>query len=230
MRKHWPLLAATMVGTLFGLFQNCGMQGFRVRGGDVMTFDLPSDHPPTPDQPVIAPASGSLVLGDRDFLESYLFDVFAAVPANSGYEGYLQEVMYQEFMGIQQLLGRPCDPLRMGTNRVCGYRTSNMLVAASPASYSMREAARIQVCRRILANDSVVSVLRSKIGTDTFTPSATTLPAAYALFFPAGELSESVKEAFVQLDEAMVDGNESEISRWRAIFLTLCEVPTWQVI
>ena len=220
------------IGLLVSLgFQNCsGFFSGKSGSDDQSTLDLPSGHPAEPDPIIAAVATGSIVLGDRDFLESVFRDVFDSSIGTADTRNYLNAVLNQEFGPTQQMLGRSCNPLEEGTTERCGGQLTNVNIAMQASTSAIREAARIQVCRRVLANDSLLNIAVLKVRGQQSTPNKASVVAAVGLFYPTLEDTQDLGQKLQEMDQVMAQNAETEKNRWRLIFLTLCEAPTWQIL
>jgi hypothetical protein len=214
-------------------FQNCSKFAVTFAGASSKSQSvdsLPFNHPDVTIAAQGAVVTGNIKIGDRDYLESVFTDVFASPKLTREEIGYLNAVLNQEFGTTQQLLGRSCDPIETGTADRCYGQLTNADTVMLANSTSIREAARIQVCRRLFANDSLLGVVIGKIQASETTPSAETVTAAIELFYPAQDSALGVLPALLNLDQQMAAASESVSDRWRLIFLTVCESPTWQVL
>lgn len=221
----------SMVGVIVLGFQNCtGFVSAPSGQSSESSLDLPFDHPTTPVSVTGAVATGNILIGDRDFLESVFIDVFDSPTASQNVRGYINAVLIQEFGPTQQMLGRSCDPLEQGTLYHCSGQISNVDIAMVPTSSAIREAARVQVCRRLIANDDVLANVLAKIQGRQSTPNEASVTAAIQLFYPAQESALQVGDKLLQMDEVMAENVETVKNRWRLILLTLCEAPTWQIL
>lgn len=228
MKKHWSLFF--LIGLGCGMFfQNCTGAGFAAKPATVTTVDLPYGHPSIDitSGPVM---SGQIVLGDQLFISSVYRDVFDSPSASAAAKTFLQNVLYTELNKVQQSLGRSCDPLSDGNLRNCQYMISNADTAMNAASSAIREASRIQTCRRLLASNEVLSNVVAKIGQIQTPPAADTISAAIGLFYPANPIVQGAQTDLANLDQSMANGKETASDRWRILLLTLCESPTWEVL
>lgn len=206
------------------VFQNCG---FWKPYHDVITMDLPSNHPSGEKLQISA---NQLVMGDKEYLESVFTDVFGSPSLSQENKNVLQSILFQEFTPQQQVLGRACDPIREGSTYGCYYSLTNAETGLSAASSAIREGARIQVCRRMIANEPLFQNAVAKIKGNSSTPTDQSIGSAIELFFPAREPDSVLQNALSRLDGAMATNSESADNRWRMLLLTLCESPSWQIL
>lgn len=227
--KKWiPILFLSSV--VITIFQNCAPNMFLAARGDGMTNNLSIDHPDISGPNLAKTAAGHILVGDREYLESVFLDVFSSPQASPDEQNYINAVIYQEFAPEQQMLGRSCDPLQDGTLNRCNYSLTNVDTAMLANSSAIREAAQVQVCRRLLANDGVLAVVLGKIRGSQSAPTDQSIAGMIELFFPVQDGAQDAKSALLELDRAMAQKPESLTDRWRLLLLTVCESPSWQVL
>jgi hypothetical protein len=224
-------ILAAVVGMFF---QNCA-QGFSVKP---LTFNLSIDHPSiheasTTDEEVIPPvASSKLLIGDQRFLESAFRDAFLSPDSPANETGFLDAVLIQEFRREQHLLGRGCDPLEYGDGTPCEGILNNASISMSPSTSSGREAARLQICRRVISNDTMMARVIKKVSQGDTTPNAPAIEAIVRLFYP--NMDQAVVNQSVlslgELDYGMTKGNEKILDRWKVLMLTVCESSGWEAL
>jgi hypothetical protein len=222
MKTHRLILHLAGLLVLMSAFQNC-TKGFSSAGKG---SDLPLGHPDTG----LVIMQSHVVLGDREYLESAFSNVFSQAGVTSGQSGYLANVLLQEFLPQQGSLGRACDPLYDGSIENCYYLIDNANINMSAASSSIREAARIQVCRRLLANDLLLQAMIGQVSGNQSTPNAQSVTAIIQQYYPAKDSAPSLIDSLLNLDATMAKQGESTADRWRLIFLALCESPEWEVL
>ena len=209
------------------LFQNCG--GSFLSAKSSSSLDLPFGHPGTEPQIASGVAKGSLPMGDIDYVHSVLADVFHS--ANPDVLSFISAMRYEELGEIQAMMGRPCEVSTDGSYYPCNNSLSNIDVAMGASTSSIREAARIQVCRRYLANDTMLSVAIGNARDGSVgEPDAQAVAKAIRMFYPASDEAQNVLGDLMNLDTKMKSAGETSADRWRMIFLTLCESPGWQVL
>ena len=232
-KKGWGLI---IIGVIVVLgFQNCGtslMSSFRSFPSSSVQAEnpLPFDHPDVDIVPQGSPVQGRLVMGDQVFLESVFRDIFAPTGTREDIVGYVNAVLYQEFTSTQNMLGRGCDLNEEGSLIYCYESIANIDTSMGAGTSSIREAARVQVCRRIIANSTVVEPVISAIRGNQSTPNQNSIEAMIQLFFPAGNAPNLLNSELLGLDAEMASAGETLNNRWSILLLTLCESPAWQVL
>jgi hypothetical protein len=220
------LWLATGALVLFG-FQNCTSSFLSARSST--SVNLPFTHPDTESRIQSGVAKGTLPLGDRDFLHSVFANIFASNDQNV--INFLNAVMNQEFGEVQGMLGRPCEVASDGSAIPCNSSFANIDVAMGASTSSIREAARIQSCRRLFANDTMLAVaIGHARGGTVGEPDPLGISTAIRLFYPAQDTVQEIAGDLEQFNEKMIQGGETAANRWRALFLVLCEAPTWQIL
>lgn len=231
--KFSATLASIVV--LLVVFQNCSgtpFSGMRSYPSNAVQADnpLPFDHPTTEISNQGDPVSGKLVMGDRLYLESAFRDIFIPPDSPTNVVNYVEAVLFQEFAPIQSALGRACDINQDGTSDDCLGSTANVDIKMSAGTLPIREAARIQVCRRILGNNTMVELMINQVKGNQPTPNDVSVAALINLFFPAQNAPLSLNAKLIELDQFMATSGESVKDRWAILFLTVCESPAWQVL
>ncbi len=191
---------------------------------------LPFDHPDTDIVSQGEPVQGRIVMGDRYYLESVFRDVFAPSGTDVNIVNYVNTVLIQEFSTTQNMLGRGCDVNEDGSLFYCYDSIANLEIAMGAGTSSIREAARLQVCRRIISNSTVVASVVNEIRSNQSTPNANSIAKLVELFFPAGNAPESINSELLGLDAEMAAGGETVENRWKILLLSVCESPAWQVL
>ena len=232
--KRFLSISATVLGLAsFGtIYQNCGngfMFGQRVS-------ELPSTHPPVESagdmQGEAVQTKTKLLIGDQRFLSSAFREAFLTPESDGNEKGFLEAVLVQEFHTEQHLLGRGCDPIESGDGGVCAGIINNASIAMSPSTSSGREAARLQVCRRVIANDQMMRRVVAKISPKDITPTPETLEEIVRLFYPNTdqEVVDASVNQLVALDYEMAKGSERILDRWKLLVLTVCESSGWEML
>ena len=223
-------IMAAMIGLLF---QNCA-QGFSV---NQLTFNLPINHPSiheASEEVQVAPpvATSKLVIGDQLFLESAFREAFLSPDSPPNETGFMDYLFAEEFRREQHLLGRGCDPIEFGDGTPCNGILNNASISMSPSTSSGREAARLQICRRVISNDVMMARVIRKVSAGDTTPNATSIEAIVRLFYPNMDqevVNQSVL-ALGELDYGMTKGNERILDRWKILLLTVCESSGWEAL
>jgi hypothetical protein len=214
--------------TFGSVFQNCSNQNFLVptSGGNV----IPMSHP---EVQTFAPPTGSvtvLPLIDRKGVQSILSEVFLSSgtiePDNTAFNNlFASEILLQ-----QHMFGRPCDVVTTGSFLDCGYNLSNLTIGMNQSSSTIREASRIQLCRRLVSHDSLFNNLLHRLGVTNQAADVASLQRAIQLFYPAWENSISALQALLGLVTKMASQGEDSQSQWRLVVATLCESPYWEIL
>lgn len=226
-RLHYLIIIVLCSPTAL-LFQNC--TGVGSPPPPFSAYNLAYNHPDPNTSSSGVLAQGHIVMGDQEYLQSVFVDVFSVPDQDPNVTGYIAAVIQQEFLPEQFMLGRPCDPFETGDLSGCNYLVSNIENVMLASSSAIREAARIQVCRRLLANNYVLANAISKVQGDQDTPNDMSVIAAIRLFYPASDNALAVQSALLSMDETMAAASENVTDRWRLLFLTLCESPSWQIL
>lgn len=230
-------ILATLIISIFVVvvFQNCSsslLPGMRSMPStaEQAKNPLPFEHPDPDIGYQGKPVSGQMVIGDRLFLQSVFRDVFAPPGSPANIVEYVDAVIYQELGQVQTALGRSCDINQDGTTDDCFSAFQNVDIKMNAGTSSIREAARIQVCRRILGNATMVQSMISQVKGNQPTPNDQSIAAIVYLFFPADNAPSTLHSSLKELDQNMAEGGESVADRWAILFLTVCESPAWQVL
>ena len=232
--KRYLSIFGTVLGLVsFGaIYQNCG-NGFMYGQRSV---ELPSTHPSIESaedtQSTAVQTKTKLLIGDQRYLSSAFREAFLTPESDANEKGFLEAVLVQEFHSEQHLLGRGCDPIEHGDGGVCAGIINNASIAMSPSTSSGREAARLQVCRRVIANDTMMRRLVAKISPKDITPTAETLEEVVRLFYPNTdqEVVDASVNQLIALDYEMAKGSERILDRWKLLVLTVCESSGWEML
>lgn len=208
-------------------FQNCGGSFMSAKASS--SVNLPFGHPGTELQIASGVAKGTLPLGDIDYVQSVFADVFQSKDPNV--RGFIETLRYQEFGEVQAMMGRPCEVSTDASFYPCNNSLANVDIAMGATTSAIREAARIQTCRRYIANDTMLATAIGNARDGSFgPPDSMGVSKAIRMFFPASDEAQEALGELMQLDEKMKAAGETPADRWRMIFLTLCESPAWQVL
>ena len=210
-------------------FQNCA-SGFK---NSEQSMELALTHPEVPESPssptILSVTESKIQLGDRDFLQSFYKDAFLTDKSTADETNYFNAVFYQEVAPVQHLFGRSCNPEEQGSATDCYFIENNQKNSFYASSSSGREASRFQICSRVLANDTMLGRMMTKLPERTSTPDAGSLDAAISIFYPDMADIGELKSELANLDKAAAYNRETTADRWRMVFLSLCESPGWQV-
>lgn len=222
------LLLAFSLTLILPMFQNCGRVFTGFSESEEASLALPLEHPSIERETKTAVAKGELRMGDRDFIESVFLDVFSS--GDPGAQGFLEAVLYQELAVNQHVLGRSCEPAEDGSSHDCAGAMPNMDLPMDPKTSSIREAVRIQTCRRLLANDTMLGIVIQKTKGPGPAPDAASIEKAIRLFYPAQDSAQEAARMIMKMDEQIARDGNNDYDRWRAVLLILCESPTWQML
>ncbi len=208
------------------LFYNCGSPKHMVSTSD---SSLPQSHPP-----LASSASGltqnRLLLGDAFYVLSVFRDVFTFENSSEGVRTFVEKVLTEEILTVQGEYGRACSVFHDGSLEKCNGILYNQSLTMKSTSSSLREAARIQTCQRLVSNDTVLMELINRIRKTTTTPSRQSIEMILKLFFPTQDSTQDFIEPLLKLDQKMAEASEKTIDRWRLITLAICEEPGWQLL
>ncbi len=205
-------------------FQNCS-----ARHEITKSINLPLNHPPLES---VDGLEARPPIGDRDYVESVFKDVFLSSDSALSEIQAVEYYLNSEFLYSAHLWGRPCDPYESGDLSLCGYVYANADLDMAARTSSGREASRLQLCRWMVTNDTLLNRAKAKVADNDPTPNADSVSKVVKLFYPALEETPlaSAIAALLDLDRAMARANESVVDRWRILFLTVCETPGWVVL
>lgn len=231
--RFLPIAAVFVLGATSLFFQNCS-QNFSVTAS---SYNLPINHPSISDTTDVLPeppvvASSKILIGDQRFLESAFREAFLTPQSPSNETGFLDAVLYQELWREQHLLGRGCDPIEGGDNTSCNPSLGNANLGMNASTSSGREAARLQVCRRVIANDVMLARAVGKVGDWNRGPDVASIPEIIRLFYPNTDqdIVDATAAKLNELNTEMQMGGESVLNRWKLMFLTVCESSGWEVL
>lgn len=206
------------------LFQNCAQPRSSVNTDMVLS----QNHPSLEGSP-----SGStqtrLLLGDSFYVLSVFRDVFLTNQSSAAVRNFVETVLTEEILSNQTEFGRACSFFHDGFLHKCNNDINNQALAMKSTNSTLREAARIQTCQRLVNNDSVLFDLINRVRKSTTTPNRESVEEIVHLFFPAIESSAHLIDPLLALDMRMAQESERTIDRWRMIVLLVCEEPGWQL-
>lgn len=222
-----------LYGTLFvvvfvvgSTFQNCAKHNFVE--SSVNLSSLSQSHPDL--EPVLEKTTSEILLIDRVGVNSLLSDVFLTNVSSASDIAAFQNLFSAEVLLQQHMYGHPCDIVANGSTLDCGYNFANLTIGMSQSSSTIREASRVQMCRRLVAQDGLLNTLVARIRGKDVTPTSESLQTAIQLFYPAWEDNGEIVSALQSLDYKMAVSSESIKDRWRVIILTICESPYWEIL
>lgn len=207
-------------------FQNCANHSFVENS--VNLSSLSQDHPDP--QPVLEKSTSELLLIDRVGVHSLLSEVFLTNVLNATDIAAFHGLFNAEVLLQQHMYGHPCDIIASGSTLDCGYNYANLTIGMSQSSSTIREASRVQMCRRLVAQDGLMNTLVARIKGEDVTPTSESLQRAIQLFYPSWEDNGEIIIELQSLDYKMAMNSESTKDRWRMIILTICESPYWEIL
>lgn len=200
----------------------------RARSGgnpDVISSPVPEVTP----RPELALIEMDLRLMDRLGVKAVLDDVFGPAAANVATNAVIYNSLSQ--------FGGPCDPkaqVNLGCDNVDAFDTGAPLVNFSSTP---REGLRMKACNLLVFNDTTLRAAITSVRGAAYVssiasnprPTASDVQGVYQLFNPGrAELPSSVVSSFLQVSQSIAVGPGS-MDPWRALILTLCYSPDWQV-
>ncbi len=218
-----PLLGGILV-TQF--YQNCG-QLTQFEPIDTGSLNMGSnggqDHPSS--QTAVAPSQKVLVQ-NRQYVYDLMMEVFtsATTPVPD-----LQTLLRHWVLNRPGQYGLACDPYSSHTGNDCGGAISNANLSYHVDDNTVRESYRVQACENILGMDQAVYAAMEKLPVKSAAPTSETIREVYALFYRGDEASDSVVTSLQAFDRKLALQNETNLERWRALILQVCESPGWQL-
>ena len=183
------------------------------------------------------PSQSSVRLKERAFVKSVLDDIFG------GPDGIAAQVTQTLVAALVTKFGGPCDPMLEpppsgeAPGPVCsGVDTQVFTGPVTPLSSTPREGQRMKACNVLCFNDTTLGNAieaatqktdLSYLGSNPI-PSNEEITAAYNLFFPALVPPASIVSSLGAVAQAAEDAS-APFDPWRAVLLTLCYAPDWQV-
>ncbi len=207
------------------LFQNCG----QFTAINSSSEQLSPNHPPI-EVKVSSVTRDRMLLGDGFFVMSVFRDVFLDETSNNDIINFVEYVLREEILSAQTEFGRACSVFNDGAAQNCNYNIFNQSIAMKSSSSSLREAARLQTCQRLVNNDYVLGGLINKVKGSSEVPNSTSIAKIVQLFFPALESKDEYVQPLLKLEASMAKGSEAVIDRWRIMVLSVCEEPGWQLL
>lgn len=209
------------------VFQNCANHNF-LNPNKTSTNSLPVNHPNV--EAFSEGSSSNIALIDRKGVETLLAEIFINDGVSESEQTAFSNLFAAEILVQQHMFGRPCDAIASGSTLDCGYNLGNMTNGMSQSSSTIREASRIQLCRRLLSREGLLNPLLARLGVIDQAPNAENLQRAIQLFYPPWENSTEVIGALANLDSQMARNGETLKNRWTLILSTLCDSPYWEIL
>ncbi len=214
-------------GFVTSVFQNCSAPEHAQ--SDVVSVDLPSNHPAGDDQGVTANYGGTRTpLMDTEQITDSMKMAFNP-NADANLNTYIEAVSNLELRPMMHLVGGSCEPARRGNLEECAGSISHLADLLVSSTSSTREAARIQVCLRLTSNAGLVGVVVNQVKGASPGPEDESIRLLAAQFYPEG-LSEPVVQKLIWADRELASRNATLLDRWRFLTQLLCESPNWEVL
>lgn len=175
--------------------------------------------------------NSELQMAPRSYIESVLLEVFDA--KNTPAATYIQSDIYEkiEFGGACDQYGASDIGLATATFEYDRERCKNSVdVVQKSTNNPMRYSILTKVCERLVIDTERMKSVRKKVLGPTATswtkPSASSVEAAWTLFYPATPLTSDIQSALINVGKE----SSSDETAWQHIMLTLCISPQWQVL
>lgn len=225
-----PLFLSLIFLGFFGvgsIFQNCANHNF-LNPAKSNSNPLPVSHPDV--EPFTESSSSSIGLIDQKGVKSALMEIFLNEGVTEEENSAFSNLFAVEITMQQHMFGRPCDAIAAGTTLECGHNLNNLTLGMSQSSSTIREASRIQLCRRLLSRDGLLNPILLRLGGFNQVPNGENLGRAVQLFYPAWENHPEVVSALSNLDYQMARQGEPLKNRWALILSSLCDSPYWEIL
>jgi hypothetical protein len=180
--------------------------------------------------PAVIPPQAELTLGDREYIDSVLKEIFTP----TGQEHDLDAILKAEIRASIGVFGGTCNVYSSAGLSDCSAQDKSQLstvdvgAAARQPSSAAREARRIRACEQIVDLPSAMQAAVAKIPSASLDtpPSAPQIAAAFDLFYPGQNLPSDTQDALA----ALVEGElATPGASWQLLMLTLCQSPGWQI-
>ena len=214
---------------VFQLFQNCAkLEGFttEVEGiylamGSEGEGDLVHPAPKETSSP-----TQKLQFAHREYVATLMREIFtdASYPVTE-----LEPLIFHWIYSRGAQFGSACNAYSTHSGRDCGGDIANANLTIRADSNTVRESFRVQFCENILAIDNAVRALTQKIENRPTAPDQNSIIQIYDLFYRGDPPSDEVVQALLELDRSLASNNETELNRWRAVALQICESSGWQL-
>lgn len=226
--KTFFIYSTVFIGVFFFtlLFQNCG----QFTATSSSSEQLSPNHPPIEIEQKASVTRDRLLLGDAFYVMSVFRDVFAGENSHPDITGFVEYVLREEILSAQTEFGRACSLFHDGALQNCNGNVFNQSINMKSSSSSLREAARLQTCQRLVNNDYVLTQLINKVKGSSDAPTKESVSRIVLLFFPALDSTKDFETSLLKLETRMVAGAEPVIDRWRLIVFSVCEEPGWQLL
>lgn len=213
-------------------FQNCSafMSLQENRKESSSNGFLSVNHPDV--TPTAERTSVGITLIDQLGVTSTLENIFQTESSGSSDRKAFFDLIHAEIHPQQHAFGRPCDIIATGNYSDCFFNLTNLEMGMWKSTSTVREASRIQLCRRLVANNNLLNTAVNQVKGKDLTPTEASLRKVVTLFYPAWEDDSlgNVIQALVALDYKMALNSEPIFDRWRMVFVTICETPYWETL
>lgn len=171
----------------------------------------------------INPTQSVILLGNRDYVESVLKQVFTP----TGNETFLNAILKQQIRNKMGLFGGSCTNYTSEGLTDCTrddalavVAESDSLISNTQPTSAPREARRVNACVQITSLPEAVSAAVAKIsGANAGArPASPQVASAFQLFYPGRAPDANVMRAL------------SALSTWHDVLLALCSSPGWQIL
>ena len=233
IKTRYVSLVVTIVGgfVLTQAYQNCAplqTEGFVTMASESPHGDSDgtANHP-VADQQKELPSRKQLVV-PRTYAASLFRQVFTSTkyPVTNLEAQIDKWIMYK---GAQ--FGGACNFYSSYSSRDCNGSAANANNASYTDDNTVRESFRIQMCENILGQNAAVSAALEKVSLTTDSAvNAVNLSAAYSLFYRSAPAEPLVVSSLVDMNKSLTEKSETALNKWRAILLTVCESPGWQLL
>lgn len=212
------------IGTLF---QNCANSNF-FKTTDQNNNILPQNHPDL--TPSSSSNSGVITLIDHKTIQSFFYSIFINEGSSQKTINELSIILSSEIIMQQNTFGYPCDPISSGDFSECNYSLANLSTPLSQSSSTIREASRVQTCRRITSNNDLLLAAIENIHAQNEFPNSSSILKALRLFYPALSEVDEPLNALIVLSNQMAQNEEDHFTQWRLIINIICESPYWELL
>lgn len=212
------------------MYQNCGQMGeFAVLDQSSLNLDMGSNggtDQSHPSQKEVTLPTQKVQVVNREYAATLLREIFTR---SSGPVPNLESLLEQWIIKRGAQYGLACNPYSTYSGRDCGGDISNSNLPIKVDDNTVRESFRVQFCENVLGMNEGVSAILEKISNRPAAPTADAVRQVYGLFYRGDAASEIVVASLMDYDKTLALKGESELERWRALSLQVCESPGWQL-
>lgn len=167
---------------------------------------------------------------DQKGVQTFLSEIFINDGVSDEGKNNFSKFFAAEIIPQQHTFGRACDITTTGLFSQCNLNLANLSNGMSMTSSTIREASRIQLCRRLVTDESFLAPLLSRLNVSGDEISETMIQNAAFLFYPAWDSHPEIISSLKKLELEMLNSGESFSSRWKIILDVLCESPYWEIL